>query len=83
MLLDLRHNLTNLEWTALDLRKGYSVDQIFRANHCAQLPEIHLGNDDSFEAGKHFTQVLRERIQVSKMGAGNRLAFILQLLIEP
>src|SRR5438552_1950512 len=67
--LNLSYNLPNLEWAALNFRERNRVNQIPRADHRAELAEIHLRHDHSFESGKHFTEILRERIQMAQMGA--------------
>src|SRR6266542_5519055 len=79
ILLDLSHNLANLEWPTFDLGKGNRIDQISRANHRAQLAEIHLRYDHGFESGKNFTKVLWEGIQVTQMRRRYWFAFIAQL----
>src|SRR5947207_14148202 len=65
ILLNLPNNLPNLEWSAFHFREWNRIDQILRANHRAQLAEIHFGNDHGFESGKHFAEVLREWIQMA------------------
>src|SRR5947207_15141206 len=80
ILLDLAHDLSNLERATLDLRESDGVNQIACANHRAELSEIHLRHNHGLETCEHFTKILRERVEILEMRARNGLAFALQSL---
>src|SRR5258705_12529098 len=65
ILFNLPDNLPNLKRSALNFRERHRIDQILRPDHCAQLAQIHFGNNHGLEPSQYFTKIPGEWIQVT------------------
>ena len=67
VLFDLPDDLADLERAAFYFREGDRVDQVLRSDHRAELAQVHLGDDDGFEARQNVAEIAREGIQVAQV----------------
>src|SRR4029079_14244034 len=67
ILFDLSHDLADLERAAFNFRERHCVDQVFRSDHCAELAQVHLGDDYRFEGRQYLAEIAREWIEVPQV----------------
>ena len=65
------------------LRDGLGVHQVIRPDHGAELPQVHLGNDDPLETGEQVAQVAGQRVEVAQVNLGQAMARGLEAATRP